>query len=413
MVNNQLKIAYLSNQISWGGAPKSLLLLIKSLSQQNLKMYLYVTHCSSVEMKNEFEQYVEFVKIVDLPEITSAQTQSLNHNKQKVDQYKINLETTKQFADELNNLKIDILHINNSVFAPIYKTIRTKTKVKIVSHIREWINWNGIHQKQKFIINAISNYSDAIICISDTEAKIFDNHPNVFVMPNPFDFHVLDLINKDKNQIKFTLGLDENHFLVGMVGRSSINKGTLDFLKAFAWLKKIYKNDILNIKFVILGEKIPMSTNIYLLIIRKLLGKSTYSNDLLKVMKKENLFNDVIFLSKRKDVLEIINSFDIAVRPSYSGDPWGRDIIEYMALKKPIVATGSSEFYVKNGETGFLVPPRDYHQLAEKIYWLFKNKTEREKMGQKAYGNILNKTNDEIYRLKVLMVYSTLFSLKK
>lgn len=408
MYKQQLRIAFLSNQISWGGAPMSLLLLIKAISKQNYKLYLFVTHCASDEMRNEFGKYVEFVKLIHLPEITSAQTQSVKHNKQKIDVNKFNLPSIEQFAAELNLLDIDILHINNSVFSPIYETIRIRTRVKIISHIREWIDWNGIHQKQFFLINSIKDNSDAIICISKTESEVFIGHPKVIIIPNPFDFQGYKLDINDRNLVKHNLGIDHNYFLVGMIGRSSKSKGTLDFLKALAYLKKRYKDEVLNIKFIILGEANPALSNIFIFLVRKMFGKTTYSNTVYKLLKKEDLFNDVVFLSKREGALEIINTFDIAVRPSYSGDPWGRDIIEYMAFKKPVVATGSSEFFIKNGETGFLVPPRDYTQLAEKIYWLFKNKNAGKAIGQRAFIHIFSLCNMDIFRSKILQVYNDL-----
>jgi glycosyltransferase involved in cell wall biosynthesis len=407
MNKKKLKIAFLGNQIAWGGGAKSLLYLIKSLSNLDNRLYLFVTHCASLEMKKEFELYVEFVKIINLPEVTSAQTQSLKDNLQKVNESIKDSLVINQFADELSRLKIDILHINNSVFSAVYKTIKTRTSVKIVSHIREWIDWNGVHQKQRYIIDNISNYSDAIICISDNEAQVFKNFQNLSILPNPFDFRELESIANNKGSLKSAIGFDESSIIVGMMGRTQVNKGFLDFLKVLSYLKKNY-TDVENIKFIILGGKVPDSFNIILYLLRKLRGKSTFTFDVYNYIKKENLHREVYFLGNRKDILEIVSLFDIAVRPSYSGDPWGRDIIEYMALRKPIVATGSSEFYIKNGETGFLLPPRDIVQMAEKIYWLFKNKTEAIQMGKRAYEQVFTMCDFNEFRIKVLQIYNTL-----
>lgn len=407
MIERQIKIAFLGNEIAWGGGAKSLLLLIKSLSNQNLKKYLFVTHCASQEMKMEFEQYVSFVKIVNLPCLTSAQTQTINDNLQGVDEKQIYSSNIKEFAEELNQLGIDILHINNSVFSLIYKYIKELTKVKIVSHIREWIDWNGIHQRQSFIIETIQTYSDAIVCISNNEAEVFRKHPKLLVIPNPFDFNELDIINNNSDLVKTRLDLPKDCFLVGMIGRASENKGILDLLRAISYLKSNYKN-FNGFKFIILGCSDPFRYNSIGYFLRKIRGKSKFLFKLYRFIRKENLRYDVKFLSNRKDILEIVNLFDVAVRPSYSGDPWGRDIIEYMALKKPIVATGNSEFFIKNGETGFLVPPRDYVLLAEKIYWLYKNKTERIEFGERANKIISARCDIGAYRFNILQIYYSL-----
>ena len=409
MNNKQLKIAFLGNQIAWGGAAKSLLLLIKSLSNENYKLYVFVTHCSSLEMKKEFEQYVEFVKLVNLPEIISAQTESFKENRQKINEKKLDFTYIESFAEELNHLGIDILHINNSVFSAVYKTVRSRTNVKIVSHIREWIDWNGIHQKQKFIIDSIKNNSYAIICICNTVAQVFTQHPNLYIIPNPFDFKELESFEKDISIIKSKLDIAENIFLVGMMGSFQRNKGALDFMKALAYLNK-NKNNVKDLKFIVLGGEIDINPNELKQFLRKILGRDMFQYEVYKFLKMENLFNEVIFLSNRKNVLEIANSFDVAVNPSYSGDDWGRVIIEFMALRKPIVATGSSEYFIKNGVTGFLVPPGDYTALAERIYWLFKNKNERIEMGQRAFEHIYEKSNMDVFRSNILQVYYTLFN---
>ncbi|NOU18350.1 MAG: glycosyltransferase family 4 protein [Bacteroidales bacterium] len=403
----KVKIAFLGNQIAYGGGAKSLLLLIKSLQGQNIESYLFVTQISSEEMKAEFEEYVEFVKIVNLPEAVSAQTQTIKENVQKRKENNQDLLNIKIFAEELNKLEIDILHINNSVFAPIYKILRSTTNIKIVTHIREWVDWNGIHQKQRYIIDSIENNSDALICISDTEARVFKAHTNLHVIPNTFDFNELTHIGNNGKKIRKKLGINENTFVVGMMGSFQRNKGVLDFLKALAYLKQ-NKNNFEDIKFVVLGGSVNVKPNIIKHILRKILLRNTFNYQVYKLLKREKILNEVIFLSNRKNVLEVVNSFDVAVRPSYTGDPWGRDVIEFMAMKKPIVATGTSEFFIKNEKTGFIVPPRDYVGLAEKIYWLYQHNKERNEMGQRAYKNIFELSNTNVFRANLIDVYFNL-----
>jgi glycosyltransferase involved in cell wall biosynthesis len=359
-------------------------------------------------MKSEFERYTEFVKIIKLPELTIAQTQTKKDNLLHFDSTGIDFSFVNEFAQELNDLNIDILHINNSVFSLIYDTIRKRTKVRIISHVREWIHWNGIHFKQKFIIDAIKNNSDAIICISDVEAEVFDGYSKLHVVPNPFDFDEIENLSLNSN-IRKEVGLSDDKLVVGMMGRTQENKGFLDFLKVINYLNRKYP-ETKKIKFLILGGFTPQKTNIIKIVLRKLLSKSNFSHELYKFYTKNKLSESVTFLNNRKNVLSVIKTFDIAVRPSYSGDPWGRDIIEYMALKKPIVATGKSEFYIKNGITGFLVEPRNFEMLGEKIYWLYRNNDRRVQMGDKAFNEIFNRCNLKVFKSNINKVYENLFN---
>ena len=72
--------------------------------------------------------------------------------------------------------------------------------------------------------------------------------------------------------------------------------------------------------------------------------------------------------------------------PSYSeGLP--RVIYEAMAAGLPVIATNVSGIpeVVRDGVTGFLVPPGDEDALAEKIRWMLEHAEQSVKMGQEAY----------------------------
>lgn len=404
-----INIAFLGNQISWGGGAKSLLLLIKSLRDYDLNMFVFVTNISSASMKSELERYVNSVQLIKVPEVVGAQNETLEENAEIVLEENFDLNAIELFANELLNLKIDILHINNSVFSPVYKIIKTKTSVKIVTHVREWIHWNGIHDKQKYMIQNILQYSDSIICISDNEAEVFINHANLHVIPNPFDFMELKNTNLNKDYVKESNGIAQDCIVVGMMSSFMENKGILDFLKVLDFLKKTYK-DIPRLKFIFLGQNLPSRYTRFKALIKSLTGKRSFLIKVYKYVKTNHLIDDVLFLSKRGNVLEYIDCFDIAVRPSYSGDPWGRDIIEYMALRKPVIATGTSDFFIKSGQTGFLVPVHDYQKIADIIYRLSKDEKERNTIGEAAGIMIYEKCNMGCFSNQILNVYNTLLT---
>lgn len=83
---------------------------------------------------------------------------------------------------------------------------------------------------------------------------------------------------------------------------------------------------------------------------------------------KKYAFNNVKIIPFTFEIYDYLSNIDIYVRPDLMGSPWGRDIIEAMALAKPIVATGFSEFYVENNKTGYLVPVNDVEAMADKNY---------------------------------------------
>ena len=104
--------------------------------------------------------------------------------------------------------------------------------------------------------------------------------------------------------------------------------------------------------------------------------------------KLENLAEDlgissnVIFMGYRNDIPRILSVMDIFVLPSlYEGLP--NALLEAMAACRPVVATqvGGIPEVVVEGETGFLVPPRNSEALADAIGMMLRDKERAAQMG--------------------------------
>lgn len=90
----------------------------------------------------------------------------------------------------------------------------------------------------------------------------------------------------------------------------------------------------------------------------------------------------VRFTGFRRDILALMQSFDIFVLPSYL-EGLGTSILDAMALCKPVVATrvGGIPEAVQDGITGLLVPPRDPQALAGALGYLLRYPEQRNAMG--------------------------------
>jgi glycosyltransferase involved in cell wall biosynthesis len=89
------------------------------------------------------------------------------------------------------------------------------------------------------------------------------------------------------------------------------------------------------------------------------------------------------FLGKRKNVVQLVKTFDIGVLSTFT-EGLSNSIMEYMALRKPVVATegGGTQELVVDGETGFLVPLENPDALAAKIEYLLDNPDIARRMGE-------------------------------
>jgi len=114
-----------------------------------------------------------------------------------------------------------------------------------------------------------------------------------------------------------------------------------------------------------------------------LVGDGELRAELEQAVVEAGLSETFIFLGFRSDVRDLLSMFDIFVLPSlYEGLP--NVILEAMATNLPVVATsvdGTVEL-VDDGETGYLVPPRDPGALVAKIGNLLESADLRRQFGR-------------------------------
>jgi glycosyltransferase involved in cell wall biosynthesis len=83
---------------------------------------------------------------------------------------------------------------------------------------------------------------------------------------------------------------------------------------------------------------------------------------------KEKCGDRITFLGMRDDVPALLPDFDIAVQPSHTEGVAGT-AVEAQLLEVPVVATnvGGQPDLIVDGETGWLVPPKDPPAMAAAI----------------------------------------------
>jgi len=104
------------------------------------------------------------------------------------------------------------------------------------------------------------------------------------------------------------------------------------------------------------------------------------------IVAREGLEDCVIFTGARRDVPACMDAMDVVVHYSTRREPFGRVLIEAMALGRPLVAPreGGPREIVVDGETGVLVPPRDAAALAATLVALLRDPARRAAMGAAA-----------------------------
>jgi len=362
-----IKVLFIQHGLGYGGATKSLLLMQKALANE-FKLYTISQKVSrkTREIIDEFKKYSEFHEMA-FPSIYSYSAATIKD----ADFNKALRFFPQQIIDFINTNNIDIVHVNSSLFSHLLKSIKDHTKAKIVVHLREMIP-NDVTSINKFIISNHIEYADKIIAISNNEVKFYPRLDKVLVIPNSHEFEKTDSLLSTEPS--------ENTITVGMCSNFVEYKGHLDFLEMIRIVNEKLCNQ--EVRFVLIGyPKSTIKEHIKRLI--KPGFKQKFDNTV-----KRNRITNLKIIDFTFNIYEEVSKWDIYVRPDYTGHPWGRDVIEAMGLKKPIIATGDSQFLIENEVTGYLVPPFSPKRLAEKVEELIRNPIKRKRMGEFGYKKI-------------------------
>lgn len=201
---------------------------------------------------------------------------------------------------------------------------------------------------------------------------------------------------RSSSGIKLGLHIPENSLLVGMVGRLSKPKDYETFFHAV----KIILKQLTDTYFLVVGDGALKSRLQFMV------------NDL-------GIKEKVIFTGAREDALDLINTMDVCVLSShYEGCP--NVILEYMACKKPVVASnvGGCPELVIDGKTGFIVPEANPETLASKLIELLNNQGLRKQMGEcgrkrvEEYftSDIMAENTEKLYKKLLLPKVAFIFS---
>lgn len=240
----------------------------------------------------------------------------------------------------------------------------------------------------------LARISDSLVAVSErvrTDLVACGVAPaaKIRVIPLGFDLQPFLRCEDHKGEFRAEIGVDGAR-LVGIVGRIFPIKNHRLFLDAAA--------NVLDrgtdVRFVIVGDG-------------RLRGSmAAYAGTL-------GIADRVIFTGWRKDLPRIYADLDLLV---VSSDNEGTPVsaIEAMASARPVVATrvGGLPDIVTEGETGFLVPPRDANALADAVFRVIGDPEMSSRMGRAARTIALDRFTTQRLISDVQNLYEELLAQK-
>src|SRR5262249_57270685 len=111
-----------------------------------------------------------------------------------------------------------------------------------------------------------------------------------------------------------------------------------------------------------------------------------YAEEVRATIAGEGLGDVVLLTGARRDVPACMSAMDVVVHYSTRREPFGRVVIEAMALGRAVIGPreGGPREAIVDGESGLLVPPRDPAALAAGLVELLGDPARRTAMGRAA-----------------------------
>ena len=301
--------------------------------------------------------------------------------------------TVLNYYKILKKLNIDIVHLNNAVWVNQDWILAAKLAgIRCVSHQRG-IEDSRIPRLTFFSIRLL----DAVISVSNA-VKISLEKNGLKCKKNIVVYNGLDMKDfvpeKSKEEFHQEFAIQGRFPVVGIVGNIRSWKGQEIVLKAVNYLK----DDFPNLLCLIIGSA---STSV---------KDKIYYDNLKNYIKEKNLGNNVIFTGYRKDMADCVNALDILIHASIEPEPFGRVILEGMALGKPVIGTniGGVPEIIIDKVTGILISPNDFVAMGDAISCFLEKPSLAIIMGDKGKERLNNNFTVKFMTEKIVQLYETL-----
>jgi len=398
--DSQLRVLYLDGSMKFGGAVKSLSLMLSAL--KNVSPIIIT--CQDKEIIDKwfnkfrvfrFKRFFSYVSRNRLEHwlrmnISSSFTSRLILLSFSLFSKIESMIITIRVICIAKYFKIDLMHLNTG-----FKTLNGLSaarilKIPCVVHLRGFFLGNRktivrtMHQAAKVIgvSNAVSKSVYQYGMVNDKIITVYDSVDMV-----AFEKAVIERL-KTRHEV----GLKESDVATGIFGRIVPWKGQLEF--TYAALQAIKVNQ--KIKVVIVGDESD--------------GLEDYFNKIKDVIYRSGYQDHFILTGYKEDVEELFAAMDIVVHASIEPEPFGMVVIEAMAASKPVIATnagGPSEI-INSMVEGILVPPGDIKEMTAAILELVNDSAKRESMGRRGHAKVRTQYTNQIISSKIEKVYQDL-----
>jgi L-malate glycosyltransferase len=288
--------------------------------------------------------------------------------------------------------RIDIVHAHLQKAFISSLLARPRFTSRLVLHEHGPIFRQGTGCIYRWFLRRFASRADAIIANSQAAAtamKRTTGNPRipVTVVPNFIDLERFNPDRYDRGEVRSSLGLAEDRFVVGFVGRLDRPKGADLLVEAAA--------------------KLPRQEKPWCFY---LVGDGPQRRPLEERICQLGLEGTIILAGLHENPAAVLRAFDAAVVPSRR-EAFGIAALEAMRMRVPVIVSpvGGLPELIRDGETGIVLPRLDAESIAEAIRRLASDEALRNRLARNAFEYAGRFDGDSVVK-QVVEIYQGLTS---
>ncbi len=395
------RVAYVHHGGALGGAPASLLVLLRHLDRTRYHPVVLALAPGSATERFRTEG-IETHTVEGASHFSHTELEWYGG----ADSWRLPLQVARYGGSvaclrrALRAVAPDLVHLNSSTLAAGAAAAR-REGIPVIWHIREPLAAGYLGIRRAWLTRRIARDAACVIALSAFDAARLGPAARVRIIPNAVDFDEFDR-HRDGTGARRALGLPAGASVVTMLGGVARPKGTLEFVRAAAIVQVTAPDAV----FVVAGRPPALGGRTRLRrLARRVLGVDAYDR---AVEAAAGASRDAVrFIAARTDVPQVLAASDVVAFPS-TVPHFARPVIEAGAMAKPVVASrlGGPLDLVEEGVTGVLVPPADPAALADALMALLADPGRAARLGEAGYLQARARFDARAHARQVLDVYA-------
>jgi glycosyltransferase involved in cell wall biosynthesis len=266
-----------------------------------------------------------------------------------------------RLARFLRRERVALLHLNNAVILNHTWMIGAwLARVPCITHER------GINPVYKTRDHVMAGLLRAIIAISKAveDNLVTRGMKRVVMIHNGLDPQEMR-VTRPAAELRAALGIPAGKRLIGVVGNIKGWKGQKLVVQSVAALR----DEFPDLVALLIGDAPP--------------GDTGYRDELLALARENGIEDRIVITGYQQNVANYIDMLEIQLHTSTSPEPFGRVLLEAMALGKPLIASngGAVPEIVVHGVTGLVFEPGSPDSLTGSLRQLLGDPARAAQMG--------------------------------